>query len=407
MNTYSTTFILRNVKARKEEGLIYCRITVNQQRAEFSVKKKIRKSIWQNGQAKSTSEEGRSVNAYLKQVEATIFQYYQEMKAGRMEVTAEGLKNAYLGIKEEAAEHTLLEIVHYHNTQMKSSLAPGTMKNYFTTQKYLQRFLLDVCHQKDIYLSKLNYRFICDFEYFLRTYEPEDHHKPLGNNGVMKHLERFRKMVNLALRMEWLEKNPFASFKLKFDKVERECLTKEELAAVEKKVFEIPRLQMVRDFFIFSCYTGLAYIDLMQLEASNIVTGVDGDKWLILDRQKTGSLVRVPLLPKALEILEQYKNHKRAIVAGRVFPPISNQKLNSYLKEVADVCGIEKHLTFHLARHTFATTITLSNGVPIESVSKMLGHSMISTTQIYAKVVERKLSEDMGKLKKKLQEASF
>lgn len=404
-STYSTAFVLRNAKGNEKEALIYCRITVNKQRTEFSIKKKVRKSIWNNGQAKTTSEEGRSINAYLKQVEATLFRHYQERRANRKPVTAEELKNAYLGLG-EVEEHTLLELVGYHNVQMKSTLSLGTLKNYFTTQKYLQRFLREVFRKKDVYLSELNYRFITEFECYLRNYEPEDHHKPLGNNGVMKHLERFRKVVNLGVKMEWLEKNPFISFKLKFEKVERECLTQEELQAVEHLMLSIPRLQMVRDFFIFSCYTGLAYIDLMQLDGSSIVTGIDGEQWLIADRQKTGSLVRVPLLPKALKILDKYKGNKRALAAGTIFPVISNQKLNSYLKEMADLAGIEKHLTFHLARHTFATTVTLSNGVPIESVSKMLGHGSIRTTQIYAKVVEKKLSDDMNLLREKLKHGS-
>lgn len=325
------------------------------------------------------------------------------MHRERKAISAEALKNAYFGLsQEEIEEHTLLELLDYHNYQMKSNLTPGTLKNYFTTQKYLQLFIKEVCHKKDVPLSSLNYRFISEFESFLRAYEPEDHHKPLGNNGVMKHLERFRKMVNLAVKLEWLEKNPFTSFKLKFEKVQRDCLTKRELAAIEQRVFRIPRLQMVRDLFVFSCYTGLAYIDLMQLEQLNIVTGMDGEKWLVLDRQKTGNLVRVPLLPRAMEILEQYRGHKRSQASGTIFPSISNQKLNTYLKEIADLCGIDKNLTFHLARHTFATTVTLSNGVPIESVSKMLGHGSIRTTQIYAKVVEQKLSEDMQKLRERL-----
>lgn len=224
MNTYSTSFLLREGKGNQKEALIYCRITVNKQRAEFSLKKKIRKAIWNNGQAKATSEEGRSINTYLKQVEGAIFQHYQEMRSERKAISAEALKNAYLGLaQEEVEEHTLVELMDYHNYQMKSNLTPGTLKNYITTQKYLKIFLKEVCLKKDVPLSTLNYRFISEFESFLRAYEPEDHQRPLGNNGVMKHLECFRKMANLAVKLEWLDKNPFASFKLKFEKVLRTC----------------------------------------------------------------------------------------------------------------------------------------------------------------------------------------
>jgi site-specific recombinase XerD len=184
--------------------------------------------------------------------------------------------------------------------------------------------------------------------------------------------------------------------------VERDFLTKEELEAIELKEFTIDRIQYVKDLFVFSCYTGLAYIDAMNLTPDNIIMGIDGYYWIKTRRQKTENPVNVPLLPKAKAIMEKYRGDKKAMVKGTLFPTISNQKLNSYLKEVADLCGITKNMTFHLARHTFATTVTLSNGVPMETVSKMLGHSQITTTQIYAKVIERKVSEDMQTLRGKL-----
>jgi len=202
--------------------------------------------------------------------------------------------------------------------------------------------------------------------------------------------------------MDWLSKDPFAKFKQHFDKVERFYLTKEELAAIEKKQFTIERLQTVKDLFLFSCYTGLAYIDTMNLTTENIIKGIDGNDWLITSRQKTDTDVRVPLLPQAEALIKKYKNHPKASNHGTLFPVISNQKTNSYLKEIADLCNINKAITFHIARHTFATTITLSNGVPIESVSKMLGHTTIRSTQVYAKVVEQKLSEDMLNLRKRM-----
>jgi site-specific recombinase XerD len=322
------------------------------------------------------------------------------MQINKELITAEEIKNKFLGTDEK--DYTLCKVIDYHNTQMKESLAWGTMKNYFTTQKYIQMFLKVKFGTPDIYLSQLTYKFIAHFEYYLRNYKPLDHHKPLGNNGVMKHIERFRKMINMAVRMEWVNKDPFAKYKQKFDKVNREFLSKEELAKIENRELSVVRLQWVRDLFVFSCYTGLAYIDTMRLSPANITIGIDSEYWLITKRQKTSNPVRVPLLPKALQIIDKYKGHPRALTEGTLFPVISNQKLNSYLKEIADLCGIHKNLTFHLARHTFATTIMLTNGVPIESVSKMLGHSKITTTQVYAKVIEQKLSVDMKTLKEKL-----
>lgn len=209
-------------------------------------------------------------------------------------------------------------------------------------------------------------------------------------------------MVNLAIKLDWLEKDPFANFKKHFDKVERQCLTSEELSLLEKKVFKIERLKNVRDMFLFCCYTGLAFIDLAGLTPDNIVTGIDGGLWLYTSRAKTDTSVRVPILPQAKRIMDQYKDNPKAQSSGTVFPVLSNQRMNGYLKEIADICDISKKLTFHIARHTFATTVTLSNGVPIESVSRMLGHTSIRTTQLYAKVLEKKVSEDMGRLKERL-----
>ena len=403
-NTFGVIFYLRKYKINNGISPIYARITVDGKRVDVSVKRSIEEKNWNGdkGMAKGSRDEIRALNGYLEQVRAGIVACYQEMMLQKKLVTAEAIKSKFIG--NDRKEYTLCKMVEYHNTNMKDSLTWGTMKNYSTTQKYIQRFLKAKFATSDMYLSELTYKFIADFEYFLRNYKPLDHHKPLANNGVMKHIERFRKMINMAIRMEWLDKDPFAAYQQKFEKVERDFLTKEELASIEMRDLAIVRLQWVRDLFIFSCYTGLAYIDVMQLTPANITIGIDGEYWLYTNRQKTSNPVRVPLLPKALEIIDHYKNHPRALAMGTLFPVISNQKLNSYLKEIADLCKIRKHLTFHLARHTFATTVTLTNGVPIESVSKMLGHSTITTTQIYAKVIERKLSDDMRNLKAKLAE---
>ena len=193
-----------------------------------------------------------------------------------------------------------------------------------------------------------------------------------------------------------------SKYKLHFEKVERGYLTKEELNVLSKKTFKIERLQAVLDMFLFSCYTGLAYIDIFNLSQDNIIKGIDGRDWLKTNRQKTNTMVSVPLLTEAVHLIKKYNDHPVSVGKGRLFPVISNQRMNGYLKEIAEICGIDKNFTFHLARHTFATTVTLSNGVPIESVSKMLGHTSIRTTQIYAKVVEHKLSEDMQNLRERM-----
>ena len=282
---------------------------------------------------------------------------------------------------------------------MSESLTYGTLKNYFTTQKYIKLFLTKKRKTQDIYLSQLTFRFLVDFEKFLRLYIPVDHQKKMENNTIMKHIQRLRKMVTLAYKMEWLDKDPFIKFKPTYIKNEREFLREDELQNIIEKEFEIERLTLVKDLFVFSCYTGLSYIDVMNLNEDDIAIGIDGGRWIITNRQKTHNKVKIPILPTAQELIKKYADHLKTKKTKTLFPNISNQKLNSYLKEIADLCKIKKNLTFHIARHTFATTITLSNGVPIETVSKLLGHTKITTTQIYARVIDKKISEDMAKLK--------
>jgi integrase len=233
----------------------------------------------------------------------------------------------------------------------------------------------------------------------MREHKPLQPKKPCGQNTVMKHIERLRKVVNLAIKNEWLDRDPFQKFQPVFIKSNRQYLSPDELAAIEQREFKILRLQHAKDMFIFSCYTGLAYIDVYELTPQNLSLGIDGEYWINTCRHKTDIPVRVPLLPKALAIVEKYKNHPKVLESGRLLPVYANQILNSYLKEIADFCGIEKPLTYHIARHTFATTVTLTNGVPIETVSKLLGHTSIKTTQIYAKVIEKKVSEDIRNLR--------
>ena len=403
-NTFGIQFVLRLPKNKKDEtATVYARITVNGRRTEISLKSKVSINNWDEvkGRGKGKQQEIVKLNNHMEQVRSLIFDSYQELIQQNKVVSVDAVKAKYLGEDIEEAM-TLLKVIEYHKQVAITKLAPGTMKNYYTTEGYLKKFIKHQYRKSDITLDELNYKFILDFENFLINYESVDHHKSLNNNGVMKHMERLRKMVNMVVMMDWLEKDPFSKYKLHFDKVERGHLTKEELKVLSNKSFKIERLQSVLDMFLFSCHTGLAYIDIFNLTQENIAIGIDGRDWLMTNRQKTNTTVRVPLLPEAIQLIKKYKDHPVALAKGTLFPVISNQRMNGYLKEIAEICGINKNFTFHLARHTFATTVTLSNGVPIESVSKMLGHTSIRTTQIYAKVVEHKLSEDMQNLRKRM-----
>lgn len=398
-STFSILFWVNLSRTKNHQAPLYARITVNGKRSAISLKRKVFITDWDSdrNKAKGTGQKSRILNSYLDETYNQLFEAYRDLKSERKLVTAQTIKARFLGLDED--NRSVLDIISYHNEDMKGKLKWGTQKNYYTTQLYISRFLSKCYRTTDMHLRELDYNFIIKFEKYLRGYIPTDHQKRMGNNTVMKHIERFRKLINLSYKLGWMERDPFVNFKAKFDKTERGFLSLAELKRIEEKQFVISRLKLVRDLFVFSCYTSLSYIDAINLRTNNIRIGIDGELWIYYHREKTTKPIHIPLLPRALDIIEKYKNNQKAISQSRVFPKISNQKLNSYLKEIADVCGIQKNLTFHIARHTFATTVTLSNGMPIETVSKLLGHSKISTTQIYAKVIERKVSDDMQRLR--------
>lgn len=291
----------------------------------------------------------------------------------------------------------LMEIFKTHNEQMAALVgkeySAATLERYHTSFRHTQSFLLWKYKVLDMDIQALDYEFISQYEFWLKSTRNCDH------NSTMKYLSNFRKIVNRCIRNGWLQRDPFMGFKMTKREVERTALTDTELQLLMNKKFAFDRLTVVRNIFLFSCFSGLAYADVKKLRRSEIIIGIDGEKWIVSKRQKTEISARVPLLPQALSIIEYYKGHPQLKESDFVLPVLSNQKMNAYLKEIADLCGINKNLTFHIARHTFATTVTLSSGVPIETVSKMLGHRNLKTTQHYAKILDMKISEDMKRLK--------
>jgi len=401
-NTFGVQFLTRPDKLKEGKVPVYARVTVNKDIIHIALKQWIEQRSWDNrkGFAKGTKEEIRAFNSYLEEVRIELGECYRELQLRKQLITAEGIKNLFLRVEDD--DHTLIHLFEYHNKNSAHTLSPNTLSHYETSQKYMLKFIGTQYQKKDLHLKDINYKFLVDFETFLRNHKPADHQKPIGHNGAMTHLVRLKKMINLAINLEWIVKSPFRSYKIKIQHEERVYLSQAELLKMEKKKFSLYRLEFVRDVFVFCCYTGLAYVDAMGLTPQHLIIGIDGETWIKTKRQKTGTSVNTPLLPKAVDLIAKYKNDERSTAINRVFPSISNQKMNSYLKEIADLCDIGKNLTFHLARHTFATTVTLSNGVPIETVSKMLGHTKIATTQIYAKVIEQKVSDDMANLRKRL-----
>ncbi len=399
--SFSILFYLKKPKGyTKGEMPINMRITVNGARKEIGTKHFSEPDRWNSytQRAKGTNEPSKIINAYLDALERKVQDARLKLLENNKEVTAEALVKILTG--QEEKPRMLLEVFQHHNVRMaaleNTEYAPATVKRYDTTLEHTRSFITWKYDQPDVEIKNLSFDFVSDMEFWLKSVRKCNH------NSAIKYIGNMRKIVNYCLKTGWLTRDPFFGFKMAKREVVREYLSKDELLALAAKEFTIDRLSQVRDIFLFSCYTGLAFIDVFQLTPASIAKGIDGEQWIFTSRQKTETPTRIPLLPQAQEILNKYKGHPRCVNENKVVPILSNQKMNAYLKEIADVCGITKTLTFHIARHTFATTVTLNNDVPIESVSKMLGHKSIKITQHYAKIMDKKVSADMQLLSLRL-----
>ena len=350
---------------------LFARITVDGVASRFNTKLDVLPEMWDGKAGKAigrTAEAGR-INRMLSDINASLNTIYHEMQRRDNYVTAEKVKNEFLGHSEN--HETILALFQKHNEDVKQlvgiSKTIATYRKYEVTRRHLAEFIQSKYNLSDISIREITPMFITDFELYLRTA------CKCGYNTTAKFMQFFKRIIIIAL-------------------------TEDEIKIILKKKMASERLEHVRDLFIFSCFCGLAYSDVANLRQENIRKPFDGNLWIMTKRQKTNTDVNVPLLDIPKMILKKYKGK---LPDGKILPIISNQKLNAYLKEIADVCGIKKNLTFHLARHTFATTTTLAKGVPIETVSKMLGHTNIETTQIYARITNNKISSDMQGLDKK------
>ncbi|TLP79291.1 site-specific integrase [Maribacter sp. ACAM166] len=377
-------------------GTIYLRITVNGKRAEVSTMRKVPLSKWnaKANKVKGYSTEARQTNRHLDVIKNKIYDIYQNLLHEDMDVvSAASIRDEYVGIN--INRKLILELFEEHNLRMERLVGKDfsfrTLQRYKTTKKHLGRYISTNFGSNDYPVKKIDVKYLNGFIYFLKA------EQSLSHNSALKYVAYFKKIVRVAYANGWLEKDPFYNFKLRPKTIDKEFLNNDELVRLIQSDFSIPRLEHVRDVFIFSCYTGLAYVDVAKLKEDDIVIGMDSRRWIKVKRTKTKSLSSIPILPIAEQIISKYANLPRTDT--KLLPVYSNQRTNGYLKEIADLTGITKKLTFHMARHTFATTVTLSNGVPIESVSKMLGHRSLKTTQHYAKILDTKLSEDMKNLR--------
>ena len=398
--TVSVLFYIKRAKANNEGFCpIYVRVTIQSKRFEFSANKYVNPERWsaEGTKVKGGNEETRTINSHLDYLKNQVLEAEKRLFKKDTKVTSEILKKELFGIAE--TKRMLIPIFQDHNDRIKELVgkeyAPGTLERYKTSLSHTIEFLEWKYKISDIEINKIDYAFVTDYEFFLRSV------RNCANNTAVKYIKNFNKIIKLCLANDWMDKNPFDNYKSKVKEVERFYLSEDEIQSIINKDFKNERLSLVRDIFLFSCFTGLAYIDVKNLTKSHISIGIDGDKWIFTHRQKTETASKIPILPVTQMIINKYADHPQSVNEDKLLPILSNQKMNAYLKEIAAVCEIEKELTFHIARHTFATTVTLTNGVPIESVSKMLGHKNLRTTQHYAKVLDKKVREDMKILRDK------
>ena len=393
-------YLKKSQEDKKGMVPVYMRITVNSVRTELSTNRKIEFLKWDNDsqRAKGRSEEAKTFNNHLDNLETKVKQDYNYLMNNNIGITSNILRDLLGGVNQ--TKHFLIKIFETNNELIKKEVnykySPRTIGQYSTVLERLKIFIHEEYKAEDFELDKLDLFFIRKFEIFLKQKYSIEH------NTIMKYLKELKKVVHFAQKLGYIARDPFLGHQTAFKEFPRGYLTQEELARIEYHNFKIKRLDRVKDVFLFVCYTGFSYSDLFLLTPECITKGIDCKNWIIYEREKTGVRASIPILNQAQVIIDKYKDDPECQVGNKLLPVISNQKLNTYLSEIADVCDINKHITMHLGRHTFATTVTLTNGVPIETVSKMLGHTSIKTTQIYSKVVDTKISSDMQSLEKKL-----
>ncbi len=390
-------FIIAKNKANQAGKCpIRCRITYKQERAVFSPGLSIHPDNWYSKlqKAQPPDEENEFLNTQLSLIKNKINQAFLLLQMEGKDFTVQDIYHRYKG-EPTQKEKSVLEVFDMHNERLHKLVgieySKFTYAKFIETRKHLFEFMQIVYSKKDVMLKDLTLKFLDDLDYYFKTERGQ------SQSTINKHIQRLRKIVTMAIGEGFLDKDPFLMHKRKKAKTTLIYLTTDELAKLEQYEFEQDRLEQIRDIFVFCCYTGLAYTEMANLKAEHIVDGFDGMKWIKMMRQKTKSMIAVPLLPKALEILDKYRTE------SSVLPKISNQKFNSYMREITAIVGINKRVTHHVARKTFATTVLLYNDVPMEIVSELLGHSKLAMTQKhYGKIVQKKVSEKMMELRKKL-----
>jgi len=380
---------------------IYVKVIYNRKSFTVSTGKSITKERWRetdNLRRLLRQNKEKVLKEYLDLFILKIEKIHNQIEKFQEDVNIEEFKLKVLGKEIEEAKPTILSIIEIHNTHFAKLVEIGerskaSLQKYARVKELIRLFNLKTYGIENIQIDTINNSYIYNLESYLK-FESEFKGKlGIKNNSVVKYFKNLKTICNYAIKMELIDKNPFNSYGGKIKVIEATYLTEEELDRIESKIFKIDRLERVKDIFLFSCYSGYAPVDALKLTRKNIEQDADKNLWIKTNRQKTGTKANVPVLPQVLKIINKYQFESDSLL-----PKISNQKMNAYLKEIGEIIGIDKNLTWYVARHTFATTVTLGNGIKIENVSSMLGHTTIKQTQHYAKVLDSSVSDDMQKL---------
>jgi integrase/recombinase XerD len=395
LHSFNVSFYIRQNKNKRKDYNIYCCLKVQKDKPkELSIMSGIKREDWDigKGMPKQSSDDLIKLSLHLDTIKSKLFTIYLDLRLKGEGVSAESVKNIYLG--KGSSDYTILQLIDKAIEKYKAELAPGSLKNYSATREYVEAFCKAKYKSGNVLLKFLTYAFIDELKTYILTHplKPND---PCTNNGCMKHMERLKKMVTWAHEMSFIDKNVFASFKVKKKRYESRRLHWAQLNVLEKKVLQNPMLDLVRDLFVFCCYTGMAPADLQRLKPHQINPGSYGLTWLTYTRAKSSIPANVPLLSPALVVMEKHRWKEGDITRATVFPLVTNKDLNANLKIIGEICDIGIPLNFYIARHTFATTITLAQGVPITSIKEMMGHDRIETTMTYARTDNSIIGMDM------------
>lgn len=373
------------------------RISIAGQLSEIQLKRAVNPNLWNQNKERCTGKDAASleINRYLESVKLRLFEIHRKMEEEGKLINPMEIKRKFLGLDEE--HKMFFQVFQEHNDKCRELIgkdyAKVTISRFDTCLKYFREMSQAQYQRKDIPLKEVTNGMIHDYIHFLKA------EKGLQENTVIRYMKVVKKVLNIAVNYDWIQKNPFGNIRFHEKEVNKEFLTKEELETLRTKEFDIPRLELVRDVFLVQCWTGLAFIDVSELKEEHIIADNEGNLWIRKERHKTGIMCNVPLLDVPLGIIEKYKDHPLCQKRGILLPVLSNQKCNAYLKEIADCCGIKKNLSTHTGRHTFCSVVTLANNVSLENIAKMVGHTNTRMTQRYAKVLDQSILRDMQGVK--------